>query len=84
MSDRRSFHQSILSGAGPRATQAFLLASRAYAALEGRDFVIPEDIKFIAPDVLVHRIIVRPEFEIEGTTPQEVVENILQDIAVPR
>lgn len=77
-------HQSILSGAGPRATQALLLASRAFAALEGRDFVIPEDIKYIAPDVLVHRIVVRPEFEIEGITPQEVVNTILNDIAVPR
>jgi MoxR-like ATPase len=77
-------HQSILSGAGPRATQSLLLTSRAFAALEGRDFVIPEDIQFMAPDVLVHRIIVRPEFEIEGITPEEVVENILHNIAVPR
>ncbi len=77
-------YQSVLVGAGPRATQALLLASRAYAAIKGRDFVTPDDIKSMAVPVLEHRLILRPEYEIEGMTVQEVIENILKDIAVPR
>ena len=77
-------YQSVLVGAGPRATQALLLASRAYAAIKGRDFVTPDDIKLMAVPVLEHRLILRPEYEIEGMTVREVIENILKDIAVPR
>jgi len=77
-------HESVLVGAGPRATQALLLASRAHAALEGRDFVTPDDIRTMAYAVLEHRIILRPEFEIEGLALGEVIGRILQDVAVPR
>ena len=77
-------HQSIMVGAGPRATQALLLSSRAFAALSGRDFVTPDDIKQMTYPVLEHRLILRPEYEIEGLTVKEVIENILKDIAVPR
>jgi len=77
-------YQSVLVGAGPRATQALLLSSRAYAAIKGRDFVTPDDIKSMAVPVLEHRLILRPEYEIEGLTVREVIENILKDIAVPR
>jgi len=77
-------HQSVLVGAGPRATQALLLASRVIAALGGRDFVTPDDIKFMAFPVLDHRLILRPEYEIEGLTVREVIENILKEVAVPR
>jgi MoxR-like ATPase len=77
-------HPSILVGAGPRATQALILASRTYAAINGRDFITPDDIKTMAPAVLVHRLILRPEFEIEGLTVKEVIEEILKGIAVPR
>ena len=59
-------NESVLVGGGPRATQALLLASRAHAALHGRDFVTPDDIKIMAVPVLEHRLILRPEFEIEG------------------
>jgi MoxR-like ATPase len=75
---------SVLVGAGPRATQAFLLSSRAYAALEGRDFVTPDDVKTMALPVLEHRLILRPENEIEGLTVAEVVQRILQEVTVPR
>ncbi len=75
---------SVLVGAGPRATQALTLAARTYAAINGRDFVTPDDIKFTALPVLEHRIILRPEYEIEGLTVKEVIENILKEIAVPR
>jgi MoxR-like ATPase len=71
-------------GAGPRATQALLLASRANAAITGRDFVTPDDIKSMAVPVLEHRLILRPEFEIEGLGVVEVIQRILQEIAVPR
>jgi MoxR-like ATPase len=77
-------HQSILVGAGPRATQALLLSSRALATINGRDFVTPDDIKTMAYPVLEHRLILRPEYEIEGLTVREVIENILKEIAVPR
>lgn len=77
-------HQSMLLGAGPRATQALLLASRAMAAIEGRDFVIPEDVMIVAEPVLAHRLILRPEYEIEGLTISEVIKSVLQQIAVPR
>ena len=77
-------HESVLVGAGPRATQALLLASRACAALNGRDFVTPDDIKSMALPVLEHRLILRPEFEIEGVSVAEVIQKLLQEVAVPR
>jgi MoxR-like ATPase len=77
-------HESILVGAGPRATQSLMLACRAYAAVSGRDFVTPDDIKAMAVPVLEHRLILRPEFEIEGLGTAEVIQQILQQIAVPR
>jgi MoxR-like ATPase len=77
-------HESVLVGAGPRATQALLLAGRAHAAIAGRDFVTPDDIKAMSGPVLEHRLILRPEFEIEGVTVREVIEKILQNVAVPR
>jgi MoxR-like ATPase len=77
-------HGSVLVGAGPRATQALLLASRVGAVIQGRDFVTPDDIKSLALSVLEHRLILRPEFEIEGLTCAEVVQQILRDVTVPR
>jgi MoxR-like ATPase len=77
-------HESVLVGAGPRATQSLLLASRAHAALAMRDFVTPDDIKTMAVPVLEHRLILRPEFEIEGLSIGEVIQSILQQVAVPR
>jgi MoxR-like ATPase len=77
-------HESILVGAGPRATQSLIMAARAYAAMSGRDFVTPDDIKAMAVPVLEHRLILRPEFEIEGLGIAEVIQQILQQIAVPR
>ena len=77
-------HESVLVGAGPRATQSLLLAGRAFAAIAGRDFVTPDDIKAMAVPVLEHRLILRPEFEIEGVTVTEVIQKILEQVAVPR
>lgn len=75
---------STMVGAGPRATQALMLAARAHAIIQGRDFVTPDDIKTMANPVLCLRIILRPEYEIEGMTISEVIERILQEIPVPR
>ena len=77
-------HESILVGAGPRATQALILASRAYAALQGRDFVIPDDIKLMANPVMEHRMLLRADYEIEGLTIIEVIQTILNSVSVPR
>lgn len=77
-------HPSVLVGSGPRGTQALLLASRALAAIDGRDFVTPDDFKTLAGPVLAHRLILRPEYEIEGLSVPEVIQQILQDVAVPR
>jgi len=77
-------HPSILVGAGPRATQALILAARTYAAVNGRDYITPDDIKTMSLAVLEHRLILRPEFEIEGLSVKEVIDEILKGIAVPR
>src|SRR5690606_8720795 len=69
---------TILVGAGPRATQALLLSGRAHAALAGRDFVTPDDVKAVASAVLEHRLVLRPESEIEGVTAAESVERVLR------
>ena len=69
--------------AGPRATQALLGAARANAALALRDYVTPDDVKVMAPAVLEHRLILRPEFEVEGLTVEEAVKKILASVPVP-
>ncbi len=75
---------SIQVGAGPRATRALLLSSRALAAIEGRDYVTPDDIRTMAHPVLSHRIVLRPEYEIEGVTVGEAIHKLLEAVAVPR
>lgn len=77
-------HPGILLGAGPRATQSLMLASRARAAIDGRDFVTPDDVRTMASAVLEHRLILRPEAEVEGVLALEVVEQIFATVAVPR
>ncbi|MGC3991479.1 MAG: MoxR family ATPase [Chthoniobacteraceae bacterium] len=77
-------HDAVMVGAGPRATQSLLLASRAFAALSGRDFVTPDDVKTMSIPVLEHRLILRPEYELEGVSAAEVVTKVLEQVAVPR
>ena len=77
-------HEAVLVGAGPRATMALVSASRARAALEMRDFVTPDDVRALAEPVLGHRLVIRPEFEIEGITVQELVNRVLEKVPVPR
>ena len=76
--------RNLILGASPRASITFLLAAKAMAAIRGRGFVIPDDIKALAPAVLRHRLILRPEAEIEGLTPDRIVANILAAVEVPR
>jgi MoxR-like ATPase len=75
---------SLYLGASTRASLALLKASKAAAALKGRDFVIPEDIIEMAPHVLRHRIMLTPEKEMEGLTPDDLISNILRILEVPR
>jgi MoxR-like ATPase len=75
---------ALYLGASPRASLAILRASKANAALKGRDFVTPEDIKEIAGPVLRHRIILTPEKEMEGVTADELIDNILKAVEIPR
>jgi MoxR-like ATPase len=77
-------NEAVLAGAGPRGTQALLAGSRAYAAVQGRDFVTPDDIRALAAPALAHRILLRPEFELESLTPTEVIGRILLEAPVPR
>jgi MoxR-like ATPase len=75
---------AILVGAGPRATQGLLRAARAWAALSARDFVSPDDIRAVALPVLEHRLLLRPESELEGVRATEVLDRILHEVPVPR
>jgi MoxR-like ATPase len=74
----------LFLGASPRASVAILNGSKAYALINGRDFISPEDIKQIALPVLRHRIILSPEKEMEGISPDVVVQQIIDKIEVPR
>lgn len=82
--DKTRSHPHLYLGASPRASLAIMNASKAFAALEGRDFVTPEDIKKSLAPVLRHRIILNPDREMEGMTPENVIEIITQSVEVPR
>ncbi|MDO6596647.1 MoxR family ATPase [Oceanihabitans sp. 2_MG-2023] len=71
-------------GASPRASIAILKASKAFAAIDGRDFVTPEDIKRASIPVLQHRVIVTPEREMEGVTSKQIIEQIIEAVEIPR
>jgi len=76
--------EGVLLGASPRASIAFLDASRTRALLNGRDFVIPDDIKFLAYDILRHRILLKPEYELEGVKTEDIITDILREVPVPK
>lgn len=77
-------HPSLYLGASPRASVAILSAAKAFAAINGRDFVTPEDVKFLANPVMRHRVILAPESEMEGTSADEVIQEIIDKVEVPR
>ncbi len=76
--------KSLYLGASPRASLAIINGAKALAAMKGRDFVTPEDVIWITPAVLRHRIMLTPDKEMEGVTPDEVVAQIIQKIEIPR
>lgn len=77
-------NSALFLGASPRASLALLTASKAVAAMRGRDFVTPDDIKFVAEPVLQHRVILTPEKEMEGLTAAEVVRQLIERVEIPR
>ncbi|HYO54718.1 MoxR family ATPase [Archangium sp.] len=74
----------IRLGAGPRAGVHLLLASKALAALRGRGFVTPDDVRFLAGPVLRHRLLLSPDAELDGATPSDVLREVVQSVEVPR
>lgn len=77
-------HPSLFLGGSPRASVAILNSAKAYAAVNGRDFTTPEDIKFVTLPVLRHRVILTPDKEMEGISTDQVVKQIIDKIEVPR
>ena len=75
---------SLTLGASPRAAVNLLFAAKATAALEGRDFLIPDDVKAVAPPVLRHRLLLKPEADLEGITPDQVISELLAAVEVPK
>ncbi|HXB39458.1 MAG TPA: MoxR family ATPase [Bacteroidia bacterium] len=77
-------HNAILLGASPRASLAIMNAAKACATLRGRDFISPDDVKYVTPHVLKHRIILTPEKEMEGVHVTEVINMVIDKIEIPR
>jgi MoxR-like ATPase len=75
---------SLFLGASPRASLSILAASKAFAAIRGRDFVTPDDIKHVASNVLKHRIMLTPEKEMEGVSPEEIIKQLIEKVEIPR
>jgi MoxR-like ATPase len=77
-------HGSLYLGASPRASIAIMLGAKAFSAMSGRDYVIPEDIKEIVSPVLKHRIMLTPDKEMEGVKPEDVIQQIVHTVEIPR
>ena len=75
---------SLSLGASPRAAVSLMAVSKAFAAMDGRDYVIPDDVKASVRPVLRHRIILRPEADLEGITPDQILEEVLRAVEVPK
>ena len=76
--------RTVFLGASPRASVALLQGSKAYALLQGRDFVTPDDVRAVAPNVLQHRLILTAEAEMEGLTQQKVIQRLIDKVEVPK
>ena len=74
----------VLLGASPRASVAMMQSAKAFALLQGRDFVIPEDVRFVTPSILQHRMIITAEAEMEGFTPLKVTQRLIDKVEVPK
>jgi len=75
---------NLYLGASPRASIALLEASKAYAAISGRDFVTPEDVKYVAAEILGHRVQLTPEKEMEGFSPSFIIHQLIESVEIPR
>jgi MoxR-like ATPase len=76
-------HEAVELGVSPRGTLALYRTAQALAALRGRTFVIPDDVKFLAPSVLTHRIIISPQTRLRGRRPEEIAAEIVESVPVP-
>ena len=76
-------HAEIALGASPRATLALYQTAQAWAALQGRDFVLPDDVKQMAPHVLTHRLMISPQAQLRGRLPEELIADIVDSVPVP-
>ncbi|MCJ7567427.1 MAG: MoxR family ATPase [Anaerolineales bacterium] len=76
-------HAEIELGASPRATLALYQTSQAWAGIQGRDYVLPDDVKFMAPHVLTHRLMISPKAQLRGRRPDEMVADIVDSVPVP-
>jgi MoxR-like ATPase len=76
-------HPDVALGASPRGTLALFKASQALAAIRDRDYVIPDDLKYLAPYALAHRLIVKPESQLRGRTGTQILQSILSELDVP-
>jgi MoxR-like ATPase len=76
-------HAAVALGVSPRGTMALYRTSQARAAIQGREFVIPDDVKVLAPFVLTHRIIINPQTRLRGRTPEEVLSQVVDQVPVP-
>ena len=82
---RRTREWPALSlGASPRAAVSLMAVSKAVAAIDGRDYIIPDDVKQAAKPVLRHRIVLKPEADLEGVTPDQVLQDVLRGVEVPK
>lgn len=84
ITDKTRNHAKLYLGGSPRASLSMMKASKAFAAIRGRDFVIPDDVQFVAPHVLNHRLILTPEAEMEGMSTEDLIKEILHEVEVPR
>ena len=81
---RTRSHSLVYLGASPRGSVALLVGARAHAASQGRDFVTPDDVKALAPAVLRHRLLLHPDAELEGISPDQCIESVLRETTVPK
>lgn len=77
-------HPAVKLGGSPRAGIAILRLSKAWAYMHGRNYVIPDDVKAVATGALIHRVILKPEYEVEGVSPASVVDEVLKKVPVPK
>ncbi|MEZ4922246.1 MAG: MoxR family ATPase [Crocinitomicaceae bacterium] len=84
ITDKTRNHAKLYLGGSPRASLSMLKSAKAFAAIRGRDFVIPDDVQFVAPHVLNHRLIMTPEAEMEGISVEQIIQEIIGEVEVPR